>query len=71
MYAMLEVPGRYKPIQSVALGEAIPFQVAVSAPPAEMVVGLAVKVAVAPLVTIKLLLALNWENPLSLNRRST
>jgi hypothetical protein len=71
MYAALEVPGRYKPIQSVALGEAIPFQVAVSAPPVGMVVGLAVKVALVPLVTMKVLLALSWEKLLLLNRRST
>jgi len=59
MYAVLEVPGRYKPLQSVALGGAIPFQVAVSVPPAGMVVGLAVKVTVVALVTMKVLLALN------------
>ena len=47
MYAVLAVPGRYKPIQSVELGEAIPFQAAVSMPPGGMLVGLAVSVRVA------------------------
>ena len=70
MYAVLAVPGRYKPIQSVELGEAIPFQAAVSMPPGGMLVGLAVSVGLPLLVTVKLLLALNWEKPSLAKRRS-
>jgi hypothetical protein len=59
MYAVLGVPARYKPIQSVKVGEEIPFHVAVSVPPGEMALGLTIRLAAALPVTVKLLLALN------------
>jgi hypothetical protein len=59
MYAVLGVPARCKPIQSVEVGEAIPFHVTVRMPPEGMEVGLAVRLGAALPVTVKLLLALN------------
>jgi hypothetical protein len=44
MYEVLPAPGWYNPIQSLEVGEAIPFHVAVSVAPEGMLVGVAVRV---------------------------
>ena len=56
MYAESAAPGVYIPIQSVALGGAIPLQLVVSVPPGAILVGLAFMVRVGVVVTVKLLL---------------
>ena len=62
---MLAAPGRYMQIQSVEVGEAILFHVALTVPPAGTVVGLTVKLKLP--VTVKLLLVASSVKPLFVN----
>jgi hypothetical protein len=70
----LGAPGAKSPIQSVAVGVQMPFQVAVTEPPAGTLAGLVLRVVLAhpaTAVTVKLLLTARRVYPSLENRRSS